>query len=175
MFLVAIGAFTFGYLEVALLSHSSHSQAAKLRENYFRSVLRQDIPYFDTTKYGEIVSRIVMDTANIQRGVGEKLGEAIRFTTTFIVGFIVAFYYGWQLSLVLLAIVPVLAIAGFLIMKVVGDMSSSTNDSYAQAGAIVEEVFSQLRTVTSLNLEEHFCAKYNEKLDAAEKAGIKKG
>ena len=54
-------------------------------------------------------------------------------------------------------------------------MSSSTNDSYAQAGGIVEEVFSQLKTVTSLNLEEHFSAKYNEKLDAAEKAGIKKG
>jgi hypothetical protein len=60
-------------------------------------------------------------------------------------------------------------------MKVTSDMASNTNDSYAEAGAIVEETFSQLRTVLSLSLEDKLSQKYNEKVAKAEKAGIKKG
>lgn len=45
------------------------------------------------------------------RGTGRKLGEGIQFTTTVIGGFIFAFYVSWRVSLLILAVVPLIAVS----------------------------------------------------------------
>ncbi len=132
MTLVAIGSFLLSFLEVFLLAYASENMSQRIRERYFQSVLRQDVAWFDANKYGEIVTKIVTDTGKVRRGTGEKMGEGIRFLSQFVTGFIVAFYYGWSLTLVVMACVPILAISGFFIMKILGEKGSGADQFYAK-------------------------------------------
>lgn len=49
-------------------------QAARIRSIYLKTILRQDVGFFDTeVNTGEIVGRMSGDTALIQEAMGEKV------------------------------------------------------------------------------------------------------
>lgn len=52
-------------------------------------------------------------------GIGHKIGLFIQAMTTVIIGFVMGFVYGWKLTLVIIAVSPLLVIAGALIGKVI--------------------------------------------------------
>ena len=58
------------------------------------------------------------DVNKIQEGIGEKLGMIFQMVSQFFAGFIVGFVYGWQLTLVILAVSPLLAISGGVMGRV---------------------------------------------------------
>ena len=76
-------ALEFLYLSVALivcgtlasgcLLWSATRQGAALRRLYLRSILRQDIAWFDTSKTGEITTSIERDCGNVEGAIGEKM------------------------------------------------------------------------------------------------------
>ena len=54
----------------------------------------------------------------IENGIGDKLAMLFQYLTEFVAGFIVAFAYGWQLTLVMLTVSPLLAACGAFLGKV---------------------------------------------------------
>jgi len=54
----------------------------------------------------------------IQEGIGDKLGSFFQFLSMFISGFVVGFIKGWEMSLVILSVTPILMICGAFIGKV---------------------------------------------------------
>ena len=67
---------------------------------------------------------IFSDVNKISAGTGEKLSLFFQHMSTFFTGFIIGFVYGWELTLVILSVSPLLAIAAAVITKVL--MSIST-------------------------------------------------
>ena len=60
----------------------------------------------------------IRDLNKIQEGIGEKVGMFLFFFTTFLASMINAFIHGWELTLVILAVFPLLAISTGFIAKV---------------------------------------------------------
>ena len=58
------------------------------------------------------------DVNKIQEGIGEKMCLFFQWFSTFLTGFIVGFFYGWKLTLVILSVSPLLAISGAVMGKV---------------------------------------------------------
>ena len=58
------------------------------------------------------------DVDQIEKGIGDKLGLLFQFFAAFIAGFVVGFVYGWKLTLVILSVSPLLAVAGGVMAKV---------------------------------------------------------
>jgi ABC-type multidrug transport system fused ATPase/permease subunit len=56
---------------------------------------------------------------HIHEGIGDKMGSCLQWTSGFLTGFIIGFIYGWELTLVILAISPLLAATGFVMNKVI--------------------------------------------------------
>ncbi len=54
----------------------------------------------------------------IQEGIGDKFGMFFQWIAMCLAGFIVGFVYGWKLTLVILAVSPLLAVSGALMAKV---------------------------------------------------------
>jgi len=162
-------------LHNAFLVHSSERQVKKFRHAYLQAILRQDVGWFDKTGTGELTTRISGDMILIQQAIGDKLGTLLQFEFTFLGGFAVGFWRGWELTLVLLAVTPLLGIAGGLMMKVMTMFSSKGQSSYEYAGAIAQESLSNMRTIASFSGEEIQSEKYNSQLHIARKIGIKKG
>mgnify|MGYP000257563118 CR=1 FL=1 len=121
---------------------------SQLRYTYFRSIIRQDIGFFDTHDTGQLNTRMFGDVKKIQDGIAEKVGVAIQSLSQFIGGLIIGFVYGWKMALVILAVLPVLAVSGYLIFFTTS-LTKGELDAYAVAGGIAEEVLSGIRTVTA--------------------------
>ena len=69
----------------------------------------------------ELASRFATDTIAFQSGVSEKMGTLLMPIATLLSGFVFAFVTGWLMTLVVLATLPALAIAGGFWMSAISD------------------------------------------------------
>jgi ATP-binding cassette subfamily B (MDR/TAP) protein 1 len=131
-------------------------QAARIRSNYLKAILRQDIAFFDKeTSTGEVIGRMAGDTVLIQEAIGEKVGKFQQLVSTFLGGFVVAFIRGWKLTLVMLAVLPALVLATTIMAKLLSRLSSEGQCCYAEAGNTVQQVVSSIRTVSVHKTNNH--------------------
>ncbi|KAK4261467.1 hypothetical protein QN277_004459 [Acacia crassicarpa] len=164
------------WTEVACWMHTGERQAAKMRMAYLRSMLSQDISLFDTeASTGEVISAITSDIIVVQDALSEKVGNFIHYISRFISGFIIGFVRVWQISLVTLSIVPLIALAGGLYAYVTVGLISKVRKSYVRAGEIAEEVIGNVRTVQAFAGEERAVRSYKMALMKTYKNGRKAG
>lgn len=76
-----------------------------------------------------------------------QVGKFIQLMSTFFGGFVVAFINGWKLTLVLLSMIPLLALAGGAMAMITSKMTSRGQQAYAEAGNVVEQTTGAIRTV----------------------------
>jgi ATP-binding cassette subfamily B (MDR/TAP) protein 1 len=89
-------------------------QSKRCREEYLRSILRQEIEWFDLQNQAELPTRFSLDVAAYQLAIGEKVSTVIMTASMFFTGFGIAMAHGWILSLVILASLPVIVISWYL-------------------------------------------------------------
>ncbi|GJN17981.1 hypothetical protein PR202_gb05092 [Eleusine coracana subsp. coracana] len=173
---LGIGTAVVSFLQVSCWTITGERQAARIRSLYLKSVLRQDIAFFDVEMTtGQIVSRMSGDTVLVQDAIGEKVGKFLQLVATFIGGFVVAFVKGWLLSLVMLACIPPVVIAGGAVSMILTKISSKGQESYSDAGNVVEQTLGAIKTVVSFNGEKQAIASYNKLIHKAYKAAAEEG
>ncbi|KAF8696114.1 hypothetical protein HU200_037004 [Digitaria exilis] len=164
------------FLQVSCWTMTGERQATRIRSLYLKSVLRQDIAFFDVEMTtGQVVSRMSGDTVLIQDAIGEKVGKFQQLIATFIGGFVIAFVKGWLLSLVMLACIPPVVIAGGVVSKMLSKISSKGQTSYSDAGNVVEQTLGSIKTVVSFNGEKQAIAAYNKLIHKAYKSAVEEG
>merc|ERR1712227_1199065 len=96
---IGIGLVTWlcGWIQTFCLMSSALRQITVLRSTYFRSIVRQNIAYFDVNDTGEMNTRLFDDVKKIQDSIAEKVGVAIQSIAQFLGGLIIGFIYGWKL------------------------------------------------------------------------------
>jgi ATP-binding cassette subfamily B (MDR/TAP) protein 1 len=77
-----------------------------------------------------------------------QVGKFLQLIATFIGGFVVAFVKGWLLSLVMLACIPPVVFAAGAVAKVLSTISSKGQESYGDAGNVVEQTIGAIKTVS---------------------------
>ncbi|XP_061370011.1 ABC transporter B family member 9-like [Gastrolobium bilobum] len=173
---LAIGSGIASFLQVSCWMVTGERQAARIRGLYLKTILKQDIAYFDTeTTTGEVIGRMSGDTILIQDAMGEKVGKFIQLASTFFGGFVIAFIKGWRLAVVLLACVPCVVIAGGVMSMLMARMSSRGQAAYAEAGNVVEQTVGAIRTVASFTGEKKAIEQYNSKLKVAYSSMVQQG
>ncbi|KAF7079887.1 hypothetical protein CFC21_084056 [Triticum aestivum] len=164
------------WTEVACWMHTGERQAAKMRLAYLRSMLDQDIAVFDTeASTGEVINAITSDVLVVQDAISEKVGNFMHYISRFLAGFAIGFSRVWQISLVTLAIVPLIAIAGGTYAYVTIGLMARVRKSYVKAGEIAEEVIGNVRTVQAFVGEEKAVRTYREALLRTYKYGKRGG
>ncbi|CAL8290779.1 unnamed protein product [Merluccius merluccius] len=162
------------YMQVAFWTLAAGRQAKCLRKLFFHHIMRQDIGWFDVNETGELNTRLTDDVYKIQEGIGDKMGMLIQSLATFFVSFIIGFAKGWKLTLVILAISPLLGLSAALFSTVLTSFTSKEQTAYAKAGAVAEEVLSAIRTVFAFNGQDKEIKRYHKNLEDAKAMGIKK-
>ncbi|ERN08603.1 hypothetical protein AMTRI_Chr11g155530 [Amborella trichopoda] len=173
---LAVGAGAASLLQVASWMITGERQAARIRGLYLKTILRQDIAFFDKeTSTGEVVGRMSGDTILIQDAMGEKVGKFLQLVSTFFGGFAVAFIRGWLLALVMLSSVPLVVVAGGFMTVVMSRMANRGQKAYAEAGNVVEQTIGAIRTVVSFTGEKKAIEKYKKSLRTAYVAAVHQG
>ncbi|KMZ73429.1 ABC transporter B family member 21 [Zostera marina] len=173
---LGLGSGIVSFLQVSCWMITGERQSSRIRGLYLKSILRQDITFFDMeTSTGEVVQRMSGDTILIQDAIGEKVGRFIQLLTTFVAGFVVAFIKGWLLSLVMISCLPPLAISGAIMAIVISKLETSGQHAYSEAGTIVEQTIGSIRTVVSFNGEKKATKNYDKALTKAYITGRNEG
>uniref|UniRef100_N1R508 ABC transporter B family member 2 n=1 Tax=Aegilops tauschii TaxID=37682 RepID=N1R508_AEGTA len=104
-----------------------------------------------------------------------SVGNFMHYISRFLAGFAIGFSRVWQISLVTLAIVPLIAIAGGTYAYVTIGLMARVRKSYVKAGEIAEEVIGNVRTVQAFVGEEKAVRTYREALLRTYKYGKRGG
>ncbi|CAL5054914.1 unnamed protein product [Urochloa decumbens] len=164
------------WTEVACWMHTGERQAAKMRLAYLRAMLDQDIAVFDTeASTGEVINAITSDILVVQDAISEKVGNFMHYISRFVAGFAIGFSQVWRISLVTLAIVPLIAIAGGTYAYVTIGLMARVRKSYVKAGEIAEEVIGNVRTVQAFVGEDKAVRSYRDALLRTYKYGKRGG
>ena len=97
------------------------------------------------------------------------------FAGTFLFSIIIAFIYGWDLTLVILSMMPLMVIFGGLAALAQSKFAEKEMEAYGKAGALAEEVLSAIRTVVAFGGQKKEIANYEENLRDAKTSGILRG
>ncbi|OQS02521.1 ATP-binding Cassette (ABC) Superfamily [Thraustotheca clavata] len=170
---IAVVVAAFG--QVACWSIAASRQSKRIRHAYTAAILRQEIGWFDKNEPMQLASRVADSTLLVQNGIGRKIGDGLNFTGMGIGSIVTAFYYGWKLSLVLVAFTPLIALSAYYMSKSIASAVQGGVDAYAEAGGIAEEALSNIKTVYMFNAMESIATKYKNALEKSELAGVKKG
>lgn len=86
-----------------------------------------------------------------------------------------AFAKGWDMTLVILAVIPLLAVVAGSISVLIGRVTSQQSEAYGVANGIASEALAAIRTVLSFNGEDRTVRRYGMSLNRPMQVGIKGG
>ncbi|KAK3404202.1 hypothetical protein EUGRSUZ_K00514 [Eucalyptus grandis] len=144
---MAFATFPAGILEIGCWMYASERQTARIRLEFLRLVLRQEIGAFDTElSSGKIIAGISTHMSVIQDAIGEKLGHFLSCFATFFSGVLIAFICSWEVSLVTLFVVPLILLIGATYTKKMNAISAAKMIYLSEATTVVEQTISPIKT-----------------------------
>ncbi|KZV69067.1 P-loop containing nucleoside triphosphate hydrolase protein [Peniophora sp. CONT] len=166
-FLISILAFFAMCSQNYLFASSAASLTQRLRSLAFKSVLRQDIEYFDRDENstGALVSKMSDGPQKVNGLMGITLGTIVQSVTTLVLGIILGIVYVWQLGLVAMACVPLLVSTGYIRLRVVVLKDQRNKKVHEESAQLACEAAGAIRTVASLTREDDCIRQYSESLD----------
>ncbi|KAG8559742.1 hypothetical protein GDO81_017435 [Engystomops pustulosus] len=164
-----------GYMQISFWVTAAARQIQRIRKLYFRKVMRMEIGWFDCTSVGELNTRMSDDINKINDAIADQVGIFVQRFTTFIFGFLLGFVNGWKLTLVIIAVSPLIGVGAALMALAVAKLTGRELLAYAKAGAVADEVLSGIRTVAAFGGELKEVERYDKNLVYAQRWGIRKG
>ncbi|KPA82147.1 putative mitochondrial p-glycoprotein [Leptomonas pyrrhocoris] len=174
MVYIGIGVFVVCGGHVLCWTIAASRQMARIRLRFFEAALRQDIGWHDEHSPGELTARMTGDTRVIQNGINDKLSQGVMNASMGLLGFIFGFVFCWELTLVMLGMMPFIAIMGAAIGSIMAKMTEQTRKHFAKAGSMATEVMENIRTVQTFGKEEYETQRFGESVLEAQKKGIRK-
>ncbi|CAJ0587561.1 unnamed protein product, partial [Mesorhabditis spiculigera] len=162
------------FLQTLCFMISCENVCNRMRRDFFKAIMRQDITWFDKNHSGTLATKLFDAMERVREGLGDKMGMMVQFTSQFFGGLIVALCYDWRLTLIMMALSPLLIICGLFIAKLMASSTAEEMKKYAVAGKIAEEVLTSVRTVFAFNGQFAECDRYDEALKAGKLDGYKK-
>ena len=172
--LVATQMFITSFLQTACISTAAGRQVKCIREAYFAGLLRQEVAYFDSNDAGSLAASVMESTSVVGEGIGEKLALSVQFLSAFVFGLATAFYYVWELALLLCAVVPLITVIIAVLATRMTKSGEASAAAYNEAGGGAAEALGAIRTVLALGAERRVAMTYRSKIRAAEVVGIQR-
>ncbi len=154
--------FVFNYIQGFIMSTVTQRVSRSLRSDISDKINRLPLKYFDSTSFGNVLSRVTNDVDMIAQTLNNSLSTFVISATTFLGALIMMFYTNWIMALS--AIVS--TIFGFSIMMII--MKKSQKHFVAQQrelGSInghIEEIYSGHNVVKAYNDEERAEKQFND-------------
>ncbi|KAL0408548.1 UNVERIFIED_CONTAM: ABC transporter B family member 15 [Sesamum radiatum] len=176
---VAFGVGFSCFLEGLCWTRTAERQTSRIRMEYLKSVLRQEVGFFDNQDASsttfQVVSNISAGAHTIQDVIADKIPNSLAQSSALIFGVIVAFLLSWRIALASLPFALGFITPGVGFGKLMMDMGIKSKDAYGVAGSIVEQAISNIRTVYSYVGEQKTVDKFSRALEESMNLGIKQG
>lgn len=149
-----------GFFSAWIGAKASVGFAENLREDMYDNVQTFAFSNIDKFSTASIVTRLTTDVTNVQNAYQMLIRMAIRGPIMMLFSMIVSFSINKEISLVFLAVIPVLAVLLILVIRAVFPIFSKVFRTYDGLNNVVQENVRGIRVVKSFNRENYEIEKF---------------
>ncbi|KAF1934701.1 P-loop containing nucleoside triphosphate hydrolase protein [Clathrospora elynae] len=157
------------YFVLGVAAHLiSVSVTRNYRQEYLNNMIRKRIAFFDDQGHspGSLTARLSSDCTQLQQLMSTEMSMALIAVINVIGCIIIAFVYGWKLSLVgLFAALPLILAAGYLRMRLEREFEKDNAKIFENSSQFAAEAVGAFRTVLSLTMEDMIGDRYETLLN----------
>ena len=160
------------YAQTYLLSAVGEQVVAGLRRELFAKLLKMSPGFYAERRTGELTSRLTTDIGLLQGVLSHQIAEFSRQMLALVGGIALLTLMQPRLTLTALAVVPLVVGSALFFGRRLRRMTVSVQDKVADATAVAEEAFSQIRTVQSFVQEPAERQRYGERIGESVRAAL---
>jgi ABC-type multidrug transport system fused ATPase/permease subunit len=165
----------FSFFRLSLFINFTENTLANIRLALYSNLIKLPMTFFSQKRVGELNSRISSDITQIQDTLTTTIAEFLRQFILIIGGVIFLATISLKLTLMMLCIVPVVAVAAVIFGRFIRKFSKSVQDQVAESQVIVEETMQGISNVKAFANEWYEIARYRGKINEVVKLAIKGG
>ncbi|MFA7558998.1 MAG: ABC transporter transmembrane domain-containing protein [Hydrogenophaga sp.] len=157
-----------------IMSWLGERVTADVRSAVYGHVLRQSPAFFETTRTGEVLSRLTTDTTLVQTVVGSSLSMGLRNAITGL-GALAMLVWAHPMVMVQVLLVIVLVVLPAMWWgRRVRRLSRASQDRVADASAIAAEVLNAIPMVQSYTAEDREAGRFDEAAEHAFRTAVRR-
>ena len=142
-----------GGLSIYLLNYIGQHVVARLRDRLWNKFLKLPIPFYDTTRTGEMVSRMTNDTAVLKGLITDHLTNFFTGIISIIGSIVILLILDWQMTIIMLIAAPLTLAILIPLGRKMHRVSRGLQDETAKFTALIQQVLSEIRLVKASNAE----------------------
>ncbi|MEJ6694316.1 MAG: ABC transporter transmembrane domain-containing protein [Chitinophagales bacterium] len=152
------------YLRVNVFAIVTENSLAQIRMDLYNKLLAQNMAFFEKNRVGDVVSRLSTDVEKLQQAFSITLPEFLRQIIVFVVGVALLLLYSVKLTLVMLAVFPLVIILAIIFGKYIKRLAKERQEYLAQTNVIVDETFQSFQSVKAYVNESFELNRYSAKM-----------
>lgn len=165
----------FSFFRLSLFINFTENTLANIRLALYSNLIKLPMTFFSQKRVGELNSRLSSDIAQIQDTLTTTIAEFLRQFILIIGGVVFLAVISIKLTLMMLSIVPLVAVAAVIFGRFIRKYSKKTQDTIAESQVIVEETLQGISNVKAFANEWYEIARYSAKIKEIVKIAIKGG
>ena len=144
----------FAALRFYLVTWLGERVVADLRTAVYRRVVRMDPLFYETTRVGEVLSRLTTDTTLVQAISGVNLSIILRSVLSLLGALVMLGLTNAKLMGIILVMIPVIVVPLIIIGRRVRGLSRASQDRIADTSGLAGETLNAIQTVQAFTLED---------------------
>lgn len=132
----------------------------EVRRDLFAHLQTLDKAYFDRSRTGDLMNRLTGDLGSVRELLGFGAWQIVNIAASFTASLAVMFSLSWQLTLVVLGVLPVIVGALYVLARLIHTRHTSVQEQNSVIAAKAQENFSGARVVKGYAMEERELAEY---------------
>lgn len=165
--------FSFG--KIIVFNSFTERVMRDIRKDTFERLINKPIRFFHEHTVGELTSRMTSDIAQLNETLRVTLGEFFRLVVVVVGGTFFLLFISWKLSLIMLSIVPIMALAAVFFGRFIKKLSKDAQSEIALSNTVVEEALSGITNVKAFTNEVFLTEKYQKFIQKILRLNIKGG
>lgn len=165
----------FSFFRLSLFVNFTENTLANLRVSLYSNLVKLPMSFFSQKRVGELNSRISSDITQIQDTLTSTIAEFLRQFILIIGGVILLANESIKLTLLMLSVVPLVAVAAVIFGRFIRKYSKNVQDKVAESQVVVEETMQGISIVKAFANEWYEIARYNGKIKEVVTIAIKGG
>lgn len=157
----ALVALTFGALSGRSCARATAGFARNLRHDMFHHLQVYSFSNIDKFSSAGLVTRLTTDVSNVQNAFMMIIRTLIRCPAMLIFAMVMSFRINHDISLIFLAVIPILGVWLYLIIKHVHPVFERVFKTYDRLNGVVQENLSGIRVVKNFVREDHEIEKFD--------------
>ena len=165
----------FSYFRIYLFVNYSENTLAALRQALYAHMIRLPMSFYAEQRVGDLNSRISSDISQLSDTLTTTIAEFLRQFILIIGGIILLLFISPKLTLMMLAIVPVVAIAAVIFGRFIRKVSREVQDKIAESNTIVQETLQGITNVKAFANEYFENFRYKKSTESIVSVAIRGG